>query len=90
MANTPDGKGWDLSLQTSKSPGNGFPEGQIHQTDRPGMFHLKHVKQLKMDYPKGAYTRQNGAGIFDRYIYIYIYIYVSVYMYVYTSGGATL
>jgi len=41
-------------------PENGFPEGRLHQTGGAGIVQLKKVKILKMDSPKGDYTRREG------------------------------
>jgi hypothetical protein len=50
--------------QKSKHPENGFPEGRLHQPGGAGIFHLKKVKILKMDSPKGDYTSREGRVFF--------------------------
>jgi len=40
------------------------PQAAATQTHRAGIFHLKKVKILKMDSPKGDYTRREGRVFF--------------------------
>ena len=57
---TPDGLGRYAPPRNSQNPENGFPGGGLRQTERAGMLQPQKVSALKMDSPKGGYTRQTG------------------------------
>ena len=51
----------------------------------PWIFHLKKVKTLILDSPKGDYTRREVLGLSTyTYIYIYIYIYIHIHIHIHT------
>ena len=74
----PPGKGSYFPLQKNQNPDFGFPEGRPHQTERAGIFHLKKIKTLILDSPKGDYTRRKGL-VFVTNLYMAIYRHIWLY-----------
>jgi len=57
------GKGWYVPPQTNQEPDFGFPEGRLHQTEKASIVHLKQIKTLIWDSPKGDYTKRKGLNV---------------------------